>query len=110
MKKLYALSFLLVLCAGCAAEMMETHGDKIQLFGNHDKTRGGVIRYLNTGLEAAKKARRSDAEKQMKNFCHGAYKIIEEGPRSKFGASMPIGNKMSLEVDQYTYVRFECGK
>jgi len=90
--------------------MMETHGDTIQLFktGQEKPGHGGVIRYLNTGLSSWKQARRADAEKQMQRFCGGTYKITDEGPRSKFGASMPIGNSVSLEVDQYTYVAFEC--
>ncbi len=29
-------------------------------------------------------------------------------PRSKFGASMPIGGKVSVEFDEYWYVAFEC--
>ena len=44
----------------------------------------------------------------MRKFCSGDYKINAEGPRSKFGASMPIGDKVSFEVDQYWYVDFDC--
>ena len=67
-----------------------------------------MIRYLNRGLALAKKARRADAERQMKEFCKGPYTISAEGPRSAFGADMPIGSRVSLEVDEYTYIRFEC--
>jgi hypothetical protein len=110
MKKLTALLFFAVLCTGCRANMMETHGDTIQLFktGQEKPGRGGVVRYLNTGMDSWRKARRTDAEKQMQQFCKGPYTITAEGPRSKFGAAMPIGNHSSLEVDQYTYVAFEC--
>jgi hypothetical protein len=96
--------------SGCVAHMMETHGDKIQLFksGQEKPGRGGVIRYLSNGLPAMKRARRANAEKQMRAFCSGNYSVTEEGPRSKFGAAMPIGGKASLEVDQYWYVAFEC--
>jgi hypothetical protein len=92
--------------------MMETYGDKVHLFAprNEKLERGGVIRYLNTGLESWKRSRREDANKQMQHFCAGPYKIIDEGPRSKFGAEMPIGNSVSFEVDQYTYLSFECAK
>ena len=96
--------------SGCVAHMMETHGDQIQLFrtGQEKPGRGGVIRYLNTGLGAFKRARRADAEKQMRAFCPSGYTITAEGPRSKFGSSMPIGNKVSFEMDEYWYVAFEC--
>ena len=95
---------------GCVAHMMETHGDTVHLFASSKtpKTKGGVIRYLNTGLTSFKEARRKDAEKQMQKFCGGPYKITREGPRSQFGADMPIGKSVSLEVDEYTYVAFEC--
>ena len=90
--------------------MMETHGDKIQLFktGLEKPGHGGVIRYLVTGPGSFQRARRADAENQMKRFCSGDYVISAEGPRSKFGSSMPIGDKVSFEVDQYWYVAFEC--
>ena len=100
-----------ILTTGCVAQMVETKGQDIQLFKPKDQqTRGGVVRYLNTGLTTWKKMRRSDAEKQMQKFCEGAYRIVEEGPRSKFGASMPIGKGVTFETDEYTYVRFECEK
>lgn len=104
------LLFLAGAASGCVAHMVETHGDKIQLFktGQEKPGRGGVIRYLSNGPAAFGKARRADAEKQMRNFCSGDYTITAEGPRSKFGASMPIGNKATFELDEYRYVAFEC--
>lgn len=106
-------SFLLLLVAsfaGCNAHMMETRGDKIQLLktGSEKPGRGGVIRYLVTGPAAFKKARSADADKQMRRFCSGDYAVAAEGPRSKFGAAMPIGAKASFEVDEYWYVAFDC--
>lgn len=103
---------LAVLGAGCKAHMMETHGDKIQLLktGQEKSGRGGVLRYLKNGPAAFKSARRSDAESQMKKFCSGAYTITAEGPRSKVGASMPIGGKVSIEFDEYQYVAFQCAE
>jgi hypothetical protein len=108
--KRHATIIFVFLFAGCAAEMMEKHGDTLTLMtlGKGKQDKGGVVRYLNTGLDFAKKARRKDAEKQMQTFCKGPYTIVAEGPRSKFGAGMPIGPHSSLEVDQYTYLRFEC--
>ena len=99
------------LLSGCAAETMETHGDSIQLFrtGQEKPGRGGVVRYLSNGPALFKRLRRADAEKRMKAFCPSGYSITAEGPRSKFGASMPIGPKVSLEMDQYWYVAFQCG-
>lgn len=109
-KSLAVLAVLAVVASGCAAHMMETHGDKVQLFdiGQPKRERGGTIRYLNTGLQAMRKARRDDAEKQMKSFCSGDYTIKAEGPRSEFGAAMPIGAKATVEFDEYRYVAFEC--
>lgn len=111
MKRTIMLLFMAAVCSGCVARMMETHGDKIQLFsiGQEKRGHGGVIRYMSNGPGMITRARRKDAEKQMRNFCAGAYKITAEGPRSKFGAAMPIGGKISVEVDQYWYVAFECG-
>lgn len=90
--------------------MMETRGDTVRLLetGREKPGRGGVIRYLVTGPGAFQRARRSDAEKQMRKFCSGAYSIAAEGPRSKFGAAMPIGGKVSFETGEYWYVAFEC--
>lgn len=90
--------------------MLETRGDKVQLFktGREKPGRGGVLRYLRTGPGAFQRARRADAESQMRNFCSGSYTITAEGPRSKFGASMPVGDKVSFEVDEYQYVAFDC--
>lgn len=110
MNKRIGVSVLLLLLAGCQAHMMETHGDTITLFKAPDAKpgKGGVIRYLNTGLHSWRDARRRDAENQMKHFCGGAYHITAEGPRSQFGAAMPIGDSVSVEVDQYTYIAFDC--
>ena len=110
MRKLIPLCLLAVLFIGCQAHMMETHGDQITLLKlpNAKLGKGGVIRYLNTGLSSWRQARRKDAESQMQHFCGGPYTITAEGPRSKFGAAMPVGNSVSFEVDQYTYVSFEC--
>lgn len=96
--------------AGCKAHMMETRGDKIQLLklGSEKPGRGGVIRYLITGPAAFKKARGADAAKQMRAFCSGDYAVTAEGPRSKFGAAMPVGPKASFETGEYWYVAFDC--
>lgn len=97
---------------GCQAHMMETHGDSVSLVDlakGVKPARGGVIRYLNTGRESWRKARRTNAESQMKQFCKGGpYTITAEGPRSQFGADMPIGKSVTVEVDEYWYIRFEC--
>lgn len=99
-----------LLAAGCRAHMLETYGDSVQLIktGREKPGRGGTIRWLANGPSAFKKARRADAEKQMGRFCSGPYSITAEGPRSKFGAAMPIGNKVSVELDEYWYAAFVC--
>lgn len=103
---------LAILCSGCRAHMMETRGETISLFKSPTQKpgRGGVVRYLNTGFQSWRKARREDALRQMQSFCAGEYRVTAEGPRSKFGAEMPIGNSVSLEVDQYWYIAFDCAK
>lgn len=112
MKRTIFLMLMAAAGSGCAAQMLETHGDKLQLFktGQEKPGRGGVIRYLSNGPGAIKRARRADAEKQMRSFCSGGYAITAEGPRSKFGAAMPVGNKVSFELDEYWYVAFECAR
>lgn len=112
MKNIIGYPLLAILFTGCAAHMMETHGDTVHLFAapREKPGRGGVIRYLNTGLGAWRRARRSDADKQIRQFCSGPSRIIAEGPRSQFGAEMPIGKSVSFEVDQYWYLSFECEK
>lgn len=104
-----ALLLLLVSLSACKAHMLETRGDKLQLFKarNEKPGKGGVIRYLVTGPASFKKARKADAEKQMKGFCGGEYAVSAEGPRSKLGASVPIP-KASFELDEYWYVVFDC--
>src|SRR5258708_29617514 len=77
-KKIDGCLLVAVLCMGCTAHMMETHGDKVFLFASakEKQGRGGVIRYLNTGLDSWKQSRREDATKQMQRFCSGPYRII----------------------------------
>lgn len=110
MKRILVLALLAAFTAGCKAHMMETRGDKIQLLktGAEKPGRGGVIRYLVTGPAAFKKARSADADAQMRKFCSGGYAVSAEGPRSKFGAAMPIGPKVSFETGEYWYVAFDC--
>jgi hypothetical protein len=103
------LPLLLLALAGCKAHMMETRGDKIQLFGAPEKPgKGGVIRYLANGPAAFRNGRKADAEKQMRRFCSGAYTVTAEGPRSKFGSKMPTTAKVTLELDEWWYVAFDC--
>ena len=97
--------------SSCAAHMLETHGDKIQLFktGQEKPGKGGSIRWLANGPKFLKEGRRRNAEKQMRDFCGGDYAITAEGPRSKFGSAMPIpGGKATIELDEYWYAAFEC--
>ena len=102
----------MALSAGCRAHMLETYGDSIVLIktGREKPGKGGAIRWLANGPAAFKKARRADAERQMRRFCGGDYEITAEGPRSKFGAEMPIGNKVAVELDQWWYAAFRCAE
>lgn len=104
----YLLLTAALLAAGCKAHMIETRGDKVLLIKPKDMKpgKGGVIRYLQTGPQAFRVARKMDAQEQMRRFCGGDYTVADEGPRSKLGASVPI--MASLEMDEYWYVLFDC--
>lgn len=107
----HALLLAAILAAGCQAHMIEKRGESPRLTGDglsHDP-KGGVIRWLANGPAFLKNGRRADAEKQMRAYCGGDFTITAEGPRSKFGASMPIV-KGGLEMDEWWYAAFECGK
>ncbi|UPT74814.1 MAG: hypothetical protein M0D55_03595 [Elusimicrobiota bacterium] len=108
MKRILPLAAAALL-AGCRAHMLETHGDAVKLFdiGQPKAEKGGFIRYLSTGPKSFRTARRADAEKQMRRFCGGEFAVLEEGPRSKFGARAPIP-AAALEMDEYWYVAFGC--
>lgn len=109
--KTIALVVLAASLAGCKAHMLETYGDKVQLFtiGQPKPGKGGFLRYLRNGPKAWSAARRADAEKQMRAFCVGPYTITAEGPRSQFGAKMPTTpGKVTVEMDEYQYLAFEC--
>jgi hypothetical protein len=107
-----ALLLLAALACGCAAKMLETHGDRVQLLktGQEKPGRGGVISYGSYGPASIKKARRANAEKQMRAFCSGDYAVTAEGPRSKLGASVPTPAKAGVEFDEVWYVVFECAE
>jgi hypothetical protein len=109
LRRTFGVLALAAFCAGCKAHMMETRGDlRLARSGLEKPDRGGVIRYLANGPASFKTARRADAEKQMRKFCGGPFTITAEGPRSKFGAAMPVASKVSLGLDEYWYVAFDC--
>lgn len=96
--------------AGCKAHMIETHGENLQLSraGLQRPDKGGALKYLVTGPKSFREARRADAQKTMRRYCGGEYKIKAEGPRSQVGTAVPIGDKSSLDVGQFWYVAFDC--
>jgi hypothetical protein len=95
--------------AGCTAQMMETRGDKMAIFRSPTEKpgRGGIIRYNNRGKQSWRQARRKDAEKQMEQFCQGAYAITTEGPRSRVNLQQGIGFDA---LDPNQYIAFDCAK
>ena len=96
-------------CSGCAAHMVETRGDAPALVRSPTEKpgRGGIIRYNDHGKESWRQARRKEAEKQMAQFCQGAYTITAEGPRSQFNLRNGIGID-ALDADRY--MAFDCAK
>ena len=110
MKKMIPFVMLFgVLLNGCRADMIETRGDKMALFRSPTEKpgRGGVIRYNNRGKQSWRQARRKDAEKQMEQFCQGAYSITAEGPRSQFNLRQGLGFD---PIDPNQYIAFDCAK
>lgn len=112
MKKYVGLAVLSAFVAGCKAHMIETHGANLQLArrGLVQPPKGGAIKYLVTGSESMKKARKADAEKQMRSYCGGDYTVSAEGSRKEVGNAVPVGDKSSLDVGQFHYIAFECAK
>lgn len=104
-----ALLLCAVLLAGCKAHMIELRGESPRLTsdGFRRDPKGGVIRWLANGPQAFRKARRADAEAQMRGYCGGDYAITAEGPRSKLGATVAIPSA-GVEFDQWWYAAFDC--
>src|SRR5690349_10140380 len=64
----------------CRAHMVSAPGGDSEYGPVNQASRGGVIKYKNSGLAANK--RRENAYRQMYKACGGYYRIDAEGPRS----------------------------
>lgn len=73
---------LLVLGAGCSAQMVKSAAVSASPYAPLNEQRTGTIRYLNDGAEFVVKKRREDAYKRMFESCAGPYRITAEGDRA----------------------------
>ena len=85
--------------SGCAAQvkMMSMPGTESSspYAPINEKTRGGLIRYLDEGGQEKREARREDAYKKMHDACGGKYRIESESEAH------------TMEHD-YRYFQFSC--
>ena len=109
---LIALQAVLVtsILISCSATMVHSPGDSSQSQNApiNERSRGGVVKYLNAGADSVINARRESAYKQMYESCHGRYRIDAEGPREEGGVVMPIGTGAYFGNFQYWYIQFSC--
>jgi hypothetical protein len=65
----------------------------------NEPARGGIVKYLNEGLQAIRTSRREVALEKAKQACGGPFKITAEGDN-------PEG-QMLMRSD-YHYIHFSC--
>jgi len=75
----------------------------------NERSRPGVVKYLNAGADSVIRARRKDAYKRMHDACGGPYRIDAEGPREEGGVVAPLpGGGFYGGTFQYWYIQFSC--
>lgn len=103
--------FSLYVVAGCSATVVAPPGasmaDSVYAPTNQ-KSRPGVVKYLNQGATPVVNKRRESAYRQMHEACGGSYSILDEGPQSEGGSALPLGNGAIFAQSQYWYIRFAC--
>ncbi|RYZ93035.1 MAG: hypothetical protein EOP06_02385 [Proteobacteria bacterium] len=99
------------LLTGCVATMVNHPGgvSSSPYAPVNEKSRGGVIKYLNQGADVVIKERREDAYKQMYKACDGKYKLDAEGEKSDGGYVVKISDSSASWADtSYWYIQFSC--
>ena len=75
----------------------------------NEADRGGVVKYLNEGIQAVRDKRRASAYKQMAKACGGPYRIDAEGPQVEGGVVVPLQNGTSVSANTTEwYIQFSC--
>jgi len=100
-----------MLLTSCAAQMVTKPGGasgSSKYAPVNERSRSGLVKYLNEGAESVRKKRREDAYKQMYEACGGDYRIDSEGPSVEGGVVAPIGNSAMVITSQYWYIQFSC--
>lgn len=95
--------------SACHAHMVSAPGGHSQYGPVNGASRGGVIKYRNTGISPVIRHRRENAYRQMYNACGGRYRIDTEGPRSEGGRvySDALGG-VTVQSAEYWYIQFSC--
>jgi len=88
--------------------MVSKPGENSQYGPTNEKTRPGIVKYLNNGADFVIKQRREDAYKQMHAACNGKYKMLGEGPNSEGGTASSVGGAVFYDSYQYWYIQFQC--
>jgi hypothetical protein len=101
---------LIILLAGCGANMIRVPGETSQYAPMNDNPKRGVISYKANGPAWAVKARLEDAYKQMYELCNGKYIIINEDSQIAGAVAIPIGRVTAMPVVREAFVTFECVK
>ncbi|MFH1262862.1 MAG: hypothetical protein V1495_05405 [Pseudomonadota bacterium] len=98
----------LSLLAGCGATIVSTkrnlsNDPNAPVASGPD---GGEIKFLNEGLrESVAQEQRQDAYRQMKDYCHGPYKIVSEETKWEPYSVSAWVNPTPAHV---VHVKFEC--
>jgi hypothetical protein len=100
----------LVLLTACAASMVSSAkpSDSPDAPIN-ERTRTGVVKYLNDGAGFVKSKRREDAYKKMHESCGGPYRIVAEGPKEEGGVVVATSSETAALLEShFWYIQYAC--
>ncbi len=105
---LYTATIIAALSA-CAAQLVSPPGaeSSTPYAPVNERSRGGVVKYLNEGADFVIEKRRNDAYKKMYAACNGKYRIDAEGQKAE-GGVWASGNSVFSGSSQYWYIQFSC--
>jgi len=107
-KKSVFLCVSVFLC-GCSASMVYNPSTSVSQYAPiNEKSRPGMVKYLNEGAAFVRQARRDAAYKQMYDSCGGKYSIVSEGVRAEGGVAVPMDTGVIYADSQYVYISFVC--
>ena len=104
------ITTIVAVLSACAAQMVSSPGAQSSspYAPVNEKSRGGVIKYLNGGADSVIEKRRNDAYKQMHTACNGKYRIDAEGQKEEGGVVTASGNSAFFSPSQYWHIQFSC--